>query len=278
MKQLNQIQSSEYLKKHPKFPSVSHSTGYLPLVPLPELTRSPNSTKSNLMRLQALTPTSKVTKFSMPQKHKATSSGLLNRLPPTVSKNLMKPSKVIIERRHKYDSRNSGVNAEWRLIPCNGLTPEARDDGRMVIIENSLYLFGGQGRIKPSSIHALNLTSFSWSIQESVKDPLGRYGHSLVSFKDNLIVFGGITTKWNDLTSDIDIYNLSRGIWDNFAARGRVPDPRKHHAAVQIGKEMLIFGGTLRSGKKSNELILIDLIESQWIHICLLYTSDAADE
>ena len=139
--------------------------------------------------------------------------------------------------------------------------------------------------------------------------PSARDGHTMVVLNDKIYIFGGIgnsNSKKNDLY-EIDIaYNISTQINDNFTET--LPTARIGHTMVTMNNKIYIFGGDTSSDVSENPendfheidvttsntrllnkvnydtTLLIESFEhtmvvlNDKIYICLLYTSDAADE
>lgn len=149
------------------------------------------------------------------------------------------------------------------------IKPSSRSQARMVLYEKAskkIYMFGGvcQGRTnelwkcdiirhyKSNSLFFNNekpkiKLSFQWNqIESNSKKPAKRTGHSMILYKDDLIIYGGIINEEETYESrnDILFYNIPSNVFTIKSFNGRLTPPwRRNHIAELIGKYMVIFGG-----------------------------------
>ena len=171
-----------------------------------------------------------------------------------------------------FEQRKQAAQFEhvcWGTQRKHGHVPSARENAQVCIVDDCLYLYGGQSHVKHRDVSVLNLRSFEWKVIESLSSPPGRLGHSMVVFRRMLVVYGGwVTDKRNPNLStcskSLYSYNPKNGQWKKIFVNGKVPPARRHHCALLLGKDMLVFGGMNNSGEKVSSLVAFDLAESMW--------------
>ena len=111
----------------------------------------------------------------------------------------------------------------------------------------------------------------SWTRQKTKgTSPGPRKGHTLCSFQDTLILFGGVTTQ--KYSSDLFILNVNELRWIKTQPRGKGPSPRAFHSTAILDNFCVaIFGGveSLREGRAErlnilNDFYILDLSEMHW--------------
>lgn len=82
---------------------------------------------------------------------------------------------------------------EWTRVVCTGQLPICIYGHTMMVLGNSLYVFGGTtGWEYNSDLHRLDLQSFVWDlVTVSGVRPDGRYRHEVASVGNEMFVFGG---------------------------------------------------------------------------------------
>ena len=87
------------------------------------------------------------------------------------------------------------IPSKWLKISYRGSPPSPRYYHSSVIIENTLYIFGGKSSesIK-NQIYTLDLDTYYWSRPQVIGNIPHRYGHTSVEYNNNMFTFGGIGT------------------------------------------------------------------------------------
>ncbi|CAK90880.1 unnamed protein product (macronuclear) [Paramecium tetraurelia] len=106
---------------------------------------------------------------------------------------------------------------KWlKLNKQKGMEPAPRDGSSMTSHNKSVYIFGGKnGDLRYNDLWQFNMLSQEWifiAINKLKNIPMSRSGHSLISYQNNLIVFGGI----HDVTWELDdlhCFNLDLKEW-----------------------------------------------------------------
>lgn len=84
--------------------------------------------------------------------------------------------------------------------------------------------------------------------------PKPRYGHSAVSYKSFVIIYGGYrkflsSIKVRDTYGDISYFNTDTMKWDKPICNGTTTF-RRHHTAAILGNLMVIHGGLDEKSKE----------------------------
>ncbi|KAK6143923.1 hypothetical protein DH2020_024271 [Rehmannia glutinosa] len=138
------------------------------------------------------------------------------------------------------------VYDQWVGPPISGPRPKARYEHGAAVIDDKMYIFGGNhnGRY-------LN------DLQVS------RGGQSVTLVGMTLVIFGGQDAK-RSLLNDLHILDLESMTWDEMDTVGVPPSPRSDHAAaVHADRYLLIFGGGSHA-TCFNDLHVLDLQTMEW--------------
>ena len=152
----------------------------------------------------------------------------------------------------------------------------------MTIINNDVYLFGGQCGDRINELKLLKYETLRWETVNSVKNmeaPEPRDGHSLLNYKHYLIVYGGAgafnstlhTRTCSPLLHLLDIQTLQ---WKIHKPLGILPDPRRNHGAALIGNTIIIYGGIGNDHNILSDIQIVNLDIMQWVPF--KYSKDSA--
>ncbi|KAG4176776.1 hypothetical protein ERO13_A11G266400v2 [Gossypium hirsutum] len=181
------------------------------------------------------------------------------------------------------------VYDQWVSPPIKGQRPKARYEHGAAVVQDKMYIYGGNhngrylsdlnipwenkllsiaGHTKDPSetiqIKAFDLQTGTWSILKTYgKAPVSRGGQSVTLVGSTLVIFGGQDAK-RTLLNDLHILDLETMTWDDFDAVGVPPSPRSDHAAaVHAERYLLIFGGGSHA-TCFNDLHVLDLQAMEW--------------
>ena len=103
--------------------------------------------------------------------------------------------------------------------------------------------------------------------------PMPRYGHTLTSFQDHLLLLGGVSEYKEKLRdrcfySDLWSYSISKNNWKLFQFNGPIVKNRKNHAACIYQKFYLVYGGIDDSEEVISSLswTIVDEKKHRWKH------------
>lgn len=155
------------------------------------------------------------------------------------------------------------------------LKPKSRTSTSCCIYDGEMIVFGGLNSEGLDDIWSCDLEKgFSWRnvLPYGIIKPLGRYGHSVVNFQNELYFFGGINS--NSLVPDEDllIYSFSNKeltLGQNRWEFHRINHMnklghRRNHIAHLIGSNMIIYGGINLSEEILGDLWLLDLVSLEF--------------
>lgn len=101
--------------------------------------------------------------------------------------------------------------------------------------------------------------------------PRARWGHTLTTIGDSLILFGGavLDERSAHATATADLFEASTlsTTWEPvFCAKGEIPTPRvQHTATAYLGRSLVVFGGSpLSRPELLNDVHLFDAVTQEW--------------
>ncbi|EAR84527.1 kelch motif protein (macronuclear) [Tetrahymena thermophila SB210] len=152
--------------------------------------------------------------------------------------------------------------------------PDSRENHTLVNNNGTLFLYGGIGCEIYKEVSALNTENWQWFDlnQDGDQPSEGRQGHSLVCYKNQLVLFGG-ERKYNknvrirECFSDCRIFNLNTRQWTLVRQFGDFLESRRNHTACLVGKFLIIIGGVDSNGKYLNDVCSVNLETSKSIHL-----------
>lgn len=158
----------------------------------------------------------------------------------------------------------------WQEIRASGRAPPARSGAQAVVWNGSVWFFGGYTKKDGdyfNDVYTYEIATSCWgSVQSLGEAPSKRTDHSVVLFRDSMLVFGGFDghNRFNDLRE----LNLRDRRWSLINARSTTPRSRFGHTAVIYGHSMYIFGGW--DGHDTlQELFEYNVSSNMWIQMPL---------
>ncbi|OHS97327.1 hypothetical protein TRFO_36478 [Tritrichomonas foetus] len=132
-----------------------------------------------------------------------------------------------------------------------------RDEKKMI---PSIYLIGG--REKNNVMH---FDQMKW--EKCPGDQFSRTYHSMITFGDYLVVFGGINEN-KEASDDIVSYNYIKHSWNTAFIKFKKPSPRYNHSAVVYKNVMIIYGG-MYNNQKLHDTWVFSFTQGEWAKIDL---------
>eukprot|EP01080_Neovahlkampfia_damariscottae_P006117 gene6117-10124_t len=140
---------------------------------------------------------------------------------------------------------------------------------------NNIYIFGGQVWESTSTMWVLYTDVWEWKIMNhfSNKSPVERHFHSATVIKNQMIIYGGISTNKlkKRILGDCWKFNLETYEWNPVERNGLSPKERHSHSScTYLDRFMIIFGG-LAEEKKCflQDLWIFDSTTDIWTEIFL---------
>ena len=133
-----------------------------------------------------------------------------------------------------------------------------------------MHLLGGISKNVHSSMIVYHPMTKKWDRIET-KGCIPRYGHSVVEYEKNLIVFGGSTDyneayKTRECVNGIFFLSFESSSWQPLENKGIHIQPRKFHAGCIIGQQFLIHGGFNSKNKILDETGIYDFAKNGWFN------------
>jgi len=166
----------------------------------------------------------------------------------------------------------------WQEIRAGGRAPPARSGAQAAVWNGAVWFFGGYTKKDGdyfNDVYKYDIATSMWgSVHTLGEAPQKRTDHSVVLFRDSLLVFGGFDghNRFNDLRE----LHLRERRWSHInAVRSTMPRSRFGHTAVIYGHSMYIFGGW--DGHDTlQELFEYNVSSNMWILMPLRGTAPRA--
>lgn len=166
----------------------------------------------------------------------------------------------------------------WEKKHSLGNAPSTRKGATLTLVNRKLYLFGGECRTLLNDMRVLSPDTLKWEAPsistEGDPQPEPRSGHSAVSYRNSIIVFGGggsynPVLKLRKCYNRLHIYDTSTHYtvshkWATPSPCGPIPQIRRNHAAAIIGSTMMIYGGLDDVGNVLDDLMAINTETMRW--------------
>lgn len=159
------------------------------------------------------------------------------------------------EKRTPIITFNSNGNQYSIYSDIDSLTPFSEMKMTKNFENKNLYCFGGLENHK-----VMTYKDKKW-IELNSLSSFTRIKHSFVSFKNYLVVFGGLNEK-KEPTNEIFLYDLNKQEWLNLFLDTK-PQPRFDHSAVVYKNLMIVHGGEF-NGEKLNDTWAFNFNEMKW--------------
>ncbi|KAG8072963.1 hypothetical protein GUJ93_ZPchr0006g41495 [Zizania palustris] len=164
--------------------------------------------------------------------------------------------------------------------PAGGSSrPSSRYKHAAEVVDDRLYVVGGSrnGRYL-SDIQVFNFRTFKWSALTPTRDSdqlnteknttdqsfPAIAGHSLVKWKDNIVVVAGNTRTSLSNKVSVWLINVGMNSWSFVDTYGKVPTSRGGQSVSLVGSRLLMFGGEDNKRQLLNDLHILDLETMMW--------------
>jgi hypothetical protein len=134
------------------------------------------------------------------------------------------------------------VNHDTFYLKCKGNCPPARCDHAATLINDRMYIYGGQGKKSAlSDMWYLNLQNMMWTQVHFNCCLPGRRQHICVSSRDYLYIFGGNHRYDMDFLYEYD--TIAQTLRKIDMIGDKCPDPNENASAVIFMGDLYICGG-----------------------------------
>ncbi|KAG2222649.1 hypothetical protein INT45_008313 [Circinella minor] len=173
--------------------------------------------------------------------------------------------------------------------PTSGDIPPPLVGASTIVVGNAMYVFGGRlvsSRQMTNHLYILNLTTFVWKRHVASPDctppPQPRYFHSANTYKNHMVVFGGMSHSNNSqqeqqelcALDDICLLNLQTMTWTypEIGLSKYSPQPRYAHLGVinTAQDKLVVMGGQDMANQYIKEMNVLDLKTFVWVQGCPL--------
>jgi hypothetical protein len=161
----------------------------------------------------------------------------------------------------------SAVATGWRLLPANGLVPQAREDHTWTLApDGDAYLFGGRdaGEVY-DDLWRYSVASGAWTqITPNGASPAARFGHNAVwAAGIGLVIFAGQGP--DGFFNDLWAFDPAINAWRQLQTTGARPVPR-YGSCATIGPDgrLWISHGFTSEGQRFADTRAFDLDTGAW--------------
>ncbi|KAI9258142.1 hypothetical protein BDA99DRAFT_515359 [Phascolomyces articulosus] len=177
--------------------------------------------------------------------------------------------------------------------PTSGEIPPPLVGASTIVVNNAMYVFGGRlvsSRQMTNHLYVLDLTTLVWrrhvASPDSTPAPQPRYFHSANTYKNHMVVFGGMSHSNSSninnnnpqqelcALDDVCLLNLQTMTWTYPEIGPSIfsPQPRYAHLAVitTAQDKLVVMGGQDMANQYIKEINVLDLKTFVWIQGCPL--------
>ncbi|KAI9319652.1 hypothetical protein BX666DRAFT_1815525, partial [Dichotomocladium elegans] len=169
--------------------------------------------------------------------------------------------------------------------PTSGEIPPPLVGASTVVVDNFMYVFGGRlvsSRQMTNHLYVLNLTTLVWKRHippsDSTPAPQARYFHTANTYKNHMVVFGGMGHASNGASQDlcalddVCLLNIQTMTWTypEIVPNQYTPRPRYAHLAVTAEDKLVVMGGQDMANQYVKEINVLDLKTFMWVQCCPL--------
>ncbi|KAM7481517.1 hypothetical protein LguiB_006100 [Lonicera macranthoides] len=190
---------------------------------------------------------------------------------PTENGNITEDKDVVVET----GIGSIEVYDQWVAPPVSGPRPKARYEHGAAVIDDKMYVFGGNhnGRYL-SDLQVLDLRSWTWSKVEVKAGESASpvtvppcAGHSLIPWGGNKLLSIAGHTKDPSETMQVKVFDLQTLTWSALKTYGKPPVSRGGQSVTLVGTSLVIFGGEDAKRSLLNDLHILDLETLTWDEI-----------
>mmetsp|Transcript_3878 Transcript_3878/g.5397 ORF Transcript_3878/g.5397 Transcript_3878/m.5397 type:complete len:427 (-) Transcript_3878:345-1625(-) len=169
------------------------------------------------------------------------------------------------------DNAAKEISGVWEVVKSTGQIPCERSGHAVAVQQGKAFLFGGYGGTNPSHLsdfYSFDFDTQKWKVINSTNGPCPRTAFAMCVTPESFVyLWGGTDHDLQGLEDqelyEYDIYNskwrvvetLNKGILD-LRYFGR--------SASYHDKKIYYFGGGVKGGRFTNELIVLDLHRIRW--------------
>ncbi|XP_077970270.1 attractin-like protein 1 [Styela clava] len=167
---------------------------------------------------------------------------------------------------------------DWRSYEWTALTSQGRGSMSFALNDRYIYIYGGfmfGGEKLQDQMLRFDQIKYSVSAIRPSFVPAARFGHTMISWKDSLIVYGGIIRESYSITNQVWSFNITTPTWvqihpclENCTRESDPPTLVGHTAHMVELKDMrnvmLVIFGYHPTWEFSNFVFEYDIVNNAW--------------
>jgi len=181
------------------------------------------------------------------------------------------PSQIRRQRSLVLELEEEETNS-WKAIHQTGQIPCERSGHGVVLVNKTVFLFGGYGGIDPihlSDLHCFDMEQRRWSrVRDSGTVPCPRTAFAMCwDQRSSIFLMGGTDHDLQGLADqEVYEYSINSRQWQRMPTlnRGILELRYFGRSANCYYNSILFFGGGVKGGRFTNELLKLDLETRRW--------------
>lgn len=175
-----------------------------------------------------------------------------------------------LERDTNELLRFDTVEMQWSRPTVSGRVPEPRFGHTACVIDNCMYIFGGQSQIPAmylDEVFCLDLLKLNWKLLHTHGYPPPSLSFSTaVPVGKRMYIYGGEDVcSAETYFTDVMYLDTSSRRWHKLVAHGTIPRARGKHSVFMYNNYLCVFGGyNSQSGEHFNDLHRFNLDKAEW--------------
>ncbi|PNH10707.1 Nitrile-specifier protein 5 [Tetrabaena socialis] len=157
----------------------------------------------------------------------------------------------------------------WARLPQSGAQPVARSSHSITVVDDKLYLLGGEHDPRVpvgSDVYEYSFTDGIWRVLEAKGEPpIPRVAHAAAAVGSTLYAFGGRSglEMGEGASNDLFSFHIPSATWTRLTPNGPPPPLRSYHTMTSVGNRLYVFGGCGEAGRL-NDLHVYDTETNTW--------------
>ncbi|KAG2454804.1 hypothetical protein HYH02_000636 [Chlamydomonas schloesseri] len=158
---------------------------------------------------------------------------------------------------------------KWTKLAQAGSVPIDRSSHSITVIDNKVYLFGGEHDPRVpvgNELYEYDMATGTWRVVEVKGEaPPPRVAHAAAAVGSTLYVFGGRDGRdvGEGASNQLHAFDTTTSTWRLLAPAGSPPPQRSYHTMTSLGHKLYVFGGCGEKGRL-NDLHQYDTATNTW--------------
>lgn len=170
--------------------------------------------------------------------------------------------------------RPEEIHVYWNTINPVGFIPDARSGTTMNVFNRNIFIFSGEKSGESSDLNKFDYKSLTWqritpNNTSPSEIPVLKCGHISGNYKNNIVIYGGFThfdpiLQLRNCSSLVYFFDTLSLKWKSYKPTGHVPEPRRNHLGVVVGRSLFIYSGVNSKGELIKGMSVLDLEAMHW--------------